>query len=132
MNNFNEQHLGYDKKEVNEFVDYVIKKTEDNIYTIKSQKEEIVRLNNEIDEYKRLLSLNNRFSNPSYLAEKEADLIIKEAKDNASRIVNDALLKAQKIENQKDALNKSIRIYKKKIRNTLMEQLDLIEEIEIL
>ena len=132
MNNFNEQHLGYDKKEVNEFVDYVIKKTEENIYTIKSQKEEIVRLNNEIDEYKRLLSLNNRFSNPSYLVEKEADLIIKEAKDNASRIVNDALLKAQKIENQKEALNKSIRIYKKKIRNTLMEQLDMIEEIEIL
>lgn len=132
MNNFNEQHLGYDKKEVNEFVDYVIKKTEDNICTIKSQKEEIVRLNNEIDEYKRLLSLNNRFSNPTHLAEKEADLIIKEAKDNASRIVNDALLKAQKIENQKEALNKSIRIYKKKIRNTLMEQLDMIEEIEIL
>ena len=37
-----------------------------------------------------------------------------------------------KIQNDKELLNKNIIIYKKKIRNALMEQLDLIEEIEIL
>ncbi len=132
MDNFNEERLGYRKEEVNEFVDYVIKKTEENISTIKSQKEEITRLTNELEEYKRLYLVNSKMNNPSYYSEKEADLIIKEAKDNASRIVNSALLKAEKIENQKEILNKSIRMYKKKIRSTLMEQLDILEDIEIL
>ncbi len=132
MDNFNEERLGYRKEEVNEFVDYVIKKTEENISTIKSQKEEIARLTNELEEYKRLYLVNSKMNNPSYYSEKEADLIIKEAKDNASRIVNSALLKAEKIENQKEILNKSIRMYKKKIRSTLMEQLDILEDIEIL
>ena len=132
MDNFNEERLGYRKEEVNEFVDYVIKKTEENISTIKSQKEEIARLTNELEEYKRLYLVNSKMNNPSYYSEKEADLIIKEAKDNASRIVNSALLKAEKIENQKEILNKSIRMYKKKIRSTIMEQLDILEDIEIL
>lgn len=132
MDNFNEERLGYRKEEVNEFVDYVIKKTEENISTIKSQKDEILRLTNEVEEYKRLYLANFKINNPSYLSEKEADLIIKEAKDNASRIVNDALIKAEKIENQKELLNKSIKMYKKKIRSTLMEQLDILEDIEIL
>lgn len=132
MDNFNEERLGYRKEEVNEFVDYVIKKTEENISTIKSQKDEILRLTNEVEDYKRLYLANFKINNPSYLSEKEADLIIKEAKDNASRIVNDALIKAEKIENQKELLNKSIKMYKKKIRSTLMEQLDILEDIEIL
>ena len=45
MNNFtNVQDGGYKREEVNDFVDYVIRKTEENILTIKSQKEEIERL----------------------------------------------------------------------------------------
>ena len=44
MEHFSSDGLGYNKSEVNEFVDYVIKKTEENIYTIKSQLDEIKRL----------------------------------------------------------------------------------------
>lgn len=140
MDNFNQSQMGYDKREVNEFVDYVIKKTEDNIDTIKSQNEEIRRLNLELEKYKRMessyqyLNTQTEYTTTEIkrLAQQQADLIIKEAKDNASRIVNDALIKAQKIQNDKELLNKNITICKKKIRNALMEQLDLIEEIEIL
>lgn len=140
MDNFNQSQMGYDKKEVNEFVDYVIKKTEENIDTIKSQNEEIKRLNLELEKYKRMessyqyLNTQTEYTTTEIkrLAEQQADLIIKEAKDNASRIVNDALIKAQKIQNDKELLNKNIIICKKKIRNALMEQLDLIEEIEML
>lgn len=140
MDNFNQSQMGYDKKEVNEFVDYVIKKTEENIDTIKNQNEEIRRLNLELERYKKLessyqyLNTQTEYTTTEIkrLAEQQADLIIKEAKDNASRIVNDALIKAQKIQNDKELLNKNITICKKKIRNALMEQLDLIEEIEIL
>lgn len=140
MDNFNQSQMGYDKKEVNEFVDYVIKKTEENIDTIKSQNEEIRRLNLELERYKKLessyqyLNTQTEYTTTEIkrLAEQQADLIIKEAKDNASKIVNNALIKAQKIQNDKELLNKNITICKKKIRNALMEQLDLIEEIEIL
>ena len=140
MDNFNQSQMGYDKREVNEFVDYVIKKTEENIDTIKNQNEEIRRLNLELERYKKLessyqyLNTQTEYTTTEIkrLAEQQADLIIKEAKDNASRIVNDALIKAQKIQNDKELLNKNITICKKKIRNALMEQLDLIEEIEIL
>lgn len=140
MDNFNQSQMGYDKKEVNDFVDYVIKKTEENIDTIKSQNEEIKRLNLELEKYKKMestyqyLNTQTEYTTTEIkrLANQQADLIIKEAKDNASRIVNDALIKAQKIQNDKELLNKNIIICKKKIRNALMEQLDLIEEIEML
>ena len=140
MDNFNQSQMGYDKKEVNDFVDYVIKKTEENIDTIKSQNDEIKRLNLELEKYKKIessyqyLNTQTEYTTTEIkrLANQQADLIIKEAKDNASRIVNDALIKAQKIQNDKELLNKNIIICKKKIRNALMEQLDLIEEIEML
>ena len=140
MDNFNQSQMGYDKKEVNDFVDYVIKKTEENIDTIKSQNEEIKRLNLELEKYKKIessyqyLNTQTEYTTTEIkrLANQQADLIIKEAKDNASRIVNDALIKAQKIQNDKELLNKNIIICNKKIRNALMEQLDLIEEIEML
>ena len=38
MDNFTNVTDGYRKEEVNEFVDYVIRKTEENILTIKKQK----------------------------------------------------------------------------------------------
>ena len=66
------------------------------------------------------------------LAEKEANLILSEAKDNANRIINDALIKAQKIEMEKQAFETNLKIIKKKVRNNLLEQLNRIEEIETL
>lgn len=133
MDNFNEEHLGYRKQEVNEFVDYVIKKTEENIYTIKSQLDEIKRLQEEVARYKEIenaLLKTNETSKENAL--KEARLIVSEAKDNANRIINDALLKAQKMEMEQQAFENNLKIIKKKIRNNLLEQLNRIEEIETL
>ena len=67
-------------------------------------------------------------SNANY----EAGLIIKEAKDNASVIVNDALLKTEKLEQEQERLNQNLKNYKKKAKTALLEQLELIEDIEIL
>ena len=55
---FSNNNSGYSKAEVNEFVDYVIKKTEDNILTIKKQKEEIEYLRKENSELKANYSNN--------------------------------------------------------------------------
>lgn len=140
MNNFESSDNGYKKKEVNEFVDYVIKKTEENITIIKTQRDEIYKLQEELQKHRELEKSYNGinqqneklFYENKRLAEKEANLIIQSAKDNASKIVNDALIKSQRIENDRTLLNNNIKVYKKKIRNTLMEQLDMIEDIEVL
>lgn len=140
MNNFSNVVDGYKKEEVNEFVDYVIRKTEENILTIKKQKEEIEALRMENERLKKLedsysyiqTQIENTANEIRSNAKYEAELVIKEAKDNASAIVNDALLKAAKLENEREGLNQSLKLYKKKVRNALMEQLELIDDIEVL
>ena len=140
MNNFSNVVDGYKKEEVNEFVDYVIRKTEENILTIKKQKEEIDALRMENERLKKLedsysyiqTQIENTANEIRSNAKYEAELVIKEAKDNASAIVNDALLKAAKLENEREGLNQSLKLYKKKVRNALMEQLELIDDIEVL
>ena len=140
MDNFINVTGGYNKQEVNEFVDYVIKKTEDNILTIKTQKEEIERLKQENERLKKLedsykyiqTQVENTANEIKSNAKYEADLIIKEAKENASTIVNDALLKTKKINNDREHLNQSLKLYKRKVKNALIEQMEIIDEIEIL
>lgn len=140
MNNFPNVTNGYKKEEVNDFVDYVIKKTEENILTIKSQKDEIDNLRHDNERLKKLedsylyiqRQMENTANEIKSNAKYEADLIIKQAKDNASVIVNDALLKAERLDNDKEHLNQSLKMYKKKVRSALMEQLEIIDDIEIL
>ena len=133
MDHFNSGPDGYNKTQVNEFVDYVIEKTEEHVATIRSQQDEIKRLYEELDKYKRLENTMNYANNEiKELAKKQADLILNEAKDNANKIVNDALIKSQKQEMEQLAFTNNVKIMKKKIRNTLLEQLNNLEEIEIL
>ena len=140
MNNFTNIQNGYNKQQVDDFVDYVIKKTEENILTIKKQKDEIDYLKRENERLKKLetsyLYIQNQMENTANEiksnAKYEAELIIKEAKDNASLIVNDALLKAEKLNIDRESLNQSLKSYKRKAKMALMEQLEIIDDIEIL
>ena len=59
-------------------------------------------------------------------------MIINDAKHNASRIVNEALLRAEKIENQSDLLERNMRIFKKKLKAIMAQQQAVVDEIEIL
>ena len=140
MNNFsNVQSGGYDRKEVNDFVDYVIKKTEENILTIRRQQEEIEYLKAENEKLSKLENsymyiqneIENRANEIKANAKYEAELIIREAKDNASNIVNNALLKSEKILSDKERLNNTLKIYKRKVRAALLEQLEIIDDIEV-
>lgn len=140
MNFSNVPDGGYNRREVNDFVDYVIKKTEENILTIKKQKDEIEYLKSENARLKELENsysyiqnqIENNANEIKANAKYEAELIIREAKDNASSIVNDALLKSQKLIDDRERLNQTLKAYKRKVRNALMEQLEIIEDIEVL
>ena len=64
------------------------------------------------------------------VAHDEAKLIIEEAKRNASQIVNDALLEAEKAEIEADQLRRSLKIYKARIKQTIEEQLTMVDDVD--
>ena len=63
-------------------------------------------------------------------AHKEADMIIEEAKKNANRIVNESLIRAEKTENEANNLTKNIYIFKKRLRNIIESQLEMVNDID--
>ena len=61
---------------------------------------------------------------------KERDLILDNAKNNANRIVNDALLKAESTERDAFMLKRNINVYKRRLKDIIEEQLRMIDEID--
>ena len=128
----------YDKEEIKEILDYAIRKIEQNISTIKDQQIEIDRLKKEL-EISRNIPYNYNYEKEEQIkkelkenAKKEAELIINEARNNANKIINDALIKTQKLDMKKEMLEKNIKQLKSKVREVLTKQFELIDEIEIL
>ena len=79
-----------------------------------------------------LLKAEETSDNIKKMARDEREIIINDAKSNASRIVNEALLRAEKIENNTDMLERNMRIFKRKLKSIVEQQLAVVEEIEIL
>ena len=128
----------YDKEEIKEILDYAIRKIEQNISTIKDQQIEIDRLKKELEKAHNM-SYNYKYEKEEQIrrelkenAKKEAELIINEARNNANKIINDALIETQKLDMKKEMLEKNIKQLKSKVREVLTNQFELIDEIEIL
>ena len=105
----------YDKEEIKEILDYAIRKIEQNISTIKDQQIEIDRLKKEL-EISRNIPYNYNYEKEEQIkkelkenAKKEAELIINEARNNANKIINDALIETQKLDMKKEMLEKNIK-----------------------
>ena len=63
-------------------------------------------------------------------ARREAESMVAEARRNANRIINDALLKAEKAQNQADMLKRNTNVIKRRLKQIIENQLEVIEEIE--
>ena len=63
-------------------------------------------------------------------AYQERDIIISDAKKNANRIVNEALLKSETIEKESDMLRRNMIVFKRRLKDALSTQVELIEDIE--
>lgn len=61
---------------------------------------------------------------------KESEIIINDAKSNASRIVNESLLRAEKTEMEADMLKRNVNIFKRKLRGIIEAQLEMVDDIE--
>ena len=135
---FSIEENGYNKAEVNKLIDDVIVQTEGIIERVKKQSKEIKELKEELETYKRM---EDTLKSSMYKAEvasnnikkqaiDEGKMIVEDAKRNASRIVNDALIRSEKIELKADTLERNVRIFKKKLKLIVEQQLAVVDEIE--
>lgn len=136
MERFNSSFKGYNIDEVNRFVDEMTREYGAIIDKLRAKDAEISRLKRENEELRTASqknSIGNLYSSSeeiTRLAKYEARTIIDDAKKNASRIVNDALLEAEKIEVRAETLRRNMVVFKRKMRSVVKTQLETIEDIE--
>lgn len=152
MEKFSKEFNGYNRQEVNQFLSDTIKQLEGMLQKAEQQDKILKEQHTKIAEQTKIIqSLQEKLvhyqsiestlqkalfqaeessNNIKRMAQEQANLIIQEAKQNANRIVNDSLLRSEKIELQADTLERNLRIFKKKLRLVVEQQLAVVEEIE--
>jgi len=138
MNGFNTVFRGYDKEEVKKYLDKVIKEYKRLLNEKKIVDEKVNDLSKQLEKYEQLESTLNRalFSAENAsdeikrVARLEAEGLINEAKRNANRIINDALIKAEKANDDADRLKRNVTLLKKRLRAIIEGQLEVIEEMD--
>ena len=136
MRKFSTSISGYNKIEVNNFVNEVTHEYESMLAKLKHQDAEIEKLKNELEKYQNMENTLNRAvvaedaSNQiKRVARDEAKGVIEDARRNASKIVNDALLKADKIEQDAETLKRRVVIFKRRLKSVVDEQIEFIDSI---
>ena len=140
LEKFSYEANGYNRDEVNKFINDVIVQTENIVSRCRKQRDEIESLKKELEHYRNLekslnmaiLKAEETGDNIKRMARNEAEMIIGDAKGNASRIVNESLLRAEKIENRADILERNLKIFKRKLRIIVEQQMAVVDEIEVL
>lgn len=155
MERFNRTLRGYDPDEVNVFLDKVIGKVETMVSELKKKDELIAEKNKQIESFSNLIDENKNLKEKlaqyeriestlnraiimaqktsdqmRLAASRESELVIEEAKKNANRIVNEALLRAEKTEVEANNLRRNINIFKRRIKDIVEAQLEVVEELE--
>lgn len=155
MEKFNRTLRGYDPEEVNKFLDQVIVQVQKLVNDLKVKEQEIalrdkkiaemqetinqtVHIQEKLAQYERMENTLNRAIMMAQKtsdqiksnAHRESEIILDDAKKNASRIVNESLLKAEQAENEANMLKRNVNIFKRKLRGLIETQLEMVEDIE--
>ena len=148
MEKFNRTLRGYDPVQVNAFLDQVIGQVEKMVSEGKVKDAKIRELKNVELENKALREklmqyerMENTLNKAILMAQKtseqiklnaikESETILEDAKRNASRIVNESLLRAEKTEMEANMLKRNINIFKRRLRSIIEEQLEMVNDIE--
>ena len=138
MKKFSTSFSGYNKVEVNDFVKDVTKEYESMLNTLKKRDHEMEVLKQKLINYQNmehtlnhaLMVAEDASSQIKKMAREESKGIIDDAKRNASRIVNEALMRATKLEEEAENLQRRIINFKRKIRQSIELELENIEGIE--
>jgi len=155
MEKFNRVMRGYDPVEVNNFLDSIIVQVENMVAEMKKKDEQIETLKNVATNYNALANqynlLRNKLQQQANLedtlkraimmaqktseqikltAYQERDIILNDARKNADRIINEALLRSETIEKEANNLKRNVIIFKRRIKDALQTQLELVDDIE--
>ena len=138
VNKFSSSLQGYNKDEVNNFVKEVTLEYENMLKKLKSSCEIIETLRSELKHYKDIEATLNRAiliaeestSNIKKAAYDESKVIIEDAKRNATKLLNNALTKAERIESDAESLRRKVAVYKRRFRNLIEDQLDELEQFD--
>ena len=138
MEKFSTSITGYKKEEVNKFIDDVIKQVESMINNMKSKDLEIEKLKSELEHYKNLESTFNRAllvaedagQQIRNSARSESQHLIDDARRNADRIINNALIDADNARREAERLRRNIITFKKRLRDILETQMNLVDDID--
>ena len=63
-------------------------------------------------------------------AHQERETIIEEARKNANRIINEALLESEKAERDAMMVRRNVNVFKRRLKDILETQLELVNDIE--
>ena len=138
MKRFTIKENGYDIDEVNKFVDIVIRKLEmlnnENI----TYKNKIASLEKKIEDVgsidkklsSAILAADDAAEQMKKLAKAESTMMIEDAKRNANAIIHEALLEAEKAQNEAATLRKNIIVYKNRVTSLLKAQLEIADELD--
>ncbi len=148
MEKFKRTLRGYDPNEVNRFLDQIINQVETMMTDIKERDAKIIELENVVIDNQRLKDKVEQFERMEgtlnkalFMAQKtseqiklsahqESTILLEEAKQNANRIVNEALLRAEKTELEVNMLKRNVNIFKRRLRGLIETQLEMVDDIE--
>lgn len=148
MEKFNRTLRGYDPEEVNAFLDQVINQVEKMVADLKNKDQRIASLQHleqenaalreKLEQYEHLEGTLNRAivmaqktsDQIKVSAHHESEIILEEAKKNASRIVNEALLRAEKTEQEASQLRRNMTVFKRRLRDVIETQLEMVNDID--
>lgn len=148
MEKFNRTLRGYDPEEVNAFLDKIINQVELMVNEMKEKDKKISELQTlelenrnlkeKLAQYERMESTLNKTiimaqktsEQVKLAAHQESETLIEDAKNNANRIVNEALLRAEKTEEEAALLRRNIKIFKKRVKDIIEAQLEVVGEFD--
>lgn len=135
---FKKAFRGYDIDDVDEFLDLIVEDYERIYKENISLKEKLQLQNEKIEHYSKieetiqntLILAQNAAEQAKKSAQKEADLIIKNANDSSQRILDKAHNDVVKINDDYDSIKQEFAKFTSKFRNFMKSQLDMFESLE--
>ena len=138
MKRFTIKESGYDIEEVNKFVDIVIRKLEmlnsenvtykNKIASLEKKLEDVGSIDKKLSS--AILAADDAAEQMKKLAKAESTMMIEDAKRNANAIIHEALLEAEKAQNEAATLRKNIIVYKNRVTSLLKAQLEIAEDLD--
>ena len=155
MDNNSKTFKNYTPEQVDQFLDQIIKQVEIMIVDNKSKNREIALRDKKIEELSKQVAstahmqeklaqyerMEGTLQNAIIMAQRtsdqikstahrESEIILEDAKRNASRIINESLLKAEKADMEAEMLKRNINIFKRKLRGIIEAQLEMVDDID--